>query len=122
MKSVEQLYRQGALATDDTTQSVYIEGASNLAASEQDRERLHQLLKTLEEKQKVVQLLSAYLDTKQEAVRVVIGLDSCCGADPTRALGHRPGDPVVVFHARGLAQSRSHRVQQTCRCEEARIL
>src|SRR5438067_10395037 len=75
MKSVEQLYRQGALATDDTTQSVYIEGASNLAASEQDRERLHQLLKTLEEKQKVVQLLSAYLDTKQEAVRVVIGLD-----------------------------------------------
>src|SRR5438874_11151380 len=42
MKSVEQLYRQGALATDDTNQSVYIEGASNLAASEQDRERLHQ--------------------------------------------------------------------------------
>jgi len=33
------------------------------------------LLKTLEEKQKVVELLSAYLDVKQEAVRVVIGLD-----------------------------------------------
>lgn len=75
MASVEQLYRQGALAADDTSQTVFIEGAANLAASEQDRERLRELLRTLEEKQKVVQLLSAYLDTKQEAVRVVIGLD-----------------------------------------------
>src|SRR5438105_264342 len=57
MKSVEQLYRQGALATEDTNQTVFIEGAANLAASEQDRERLQELLKTLEEKQKVVQLL-----------------------------------------------------------------
>jgi heat-inducible transcriptional repressor len=29
----------------------------------------------LEEKQKLVELLGAYLDAKQEAVRVVIGLD-----------------------------------------------
>jgi heat-inducible transcriptional repressor len=36
---------------------------------------LQELLQTLEEKQKVVDLLNAYLDTKQEAVRVVIGLD-----------------------------------------------
>src|SRR6202007_1487447 len=43
--------------------------------SEEDRERLHQLLKTLEEKQKVVDLLSAYLDVRQEAVRVVIGME-----------------------------------------------
>jgi len=33
------------------------------------------LLQTLEEKQKIVELLGAYLDAKQEAVRVVIGLD-----------------------------------------------
>jgi len=33
------------------------------------------MLKTLEEKEKVAQLLGAYLDVKQEAVRVVIGLD-----------------------------------------------
>jgi len=37
--------------------------------------RLRQLLKTLEEKQRIVELLSAYLDTRQEAVRVVIGLE-----------------------------------------------
>jgi heat-inducible transcriptional repressor len=75
MASVEQLYKQGALATEDSAQAVYVEGAANLVASEQDRQRLQELLKTLEEKQKLVELLSAYLDAKQEAVRVVIGLD-----------------------------------------------
>ncbi len=75
MTSVEQLYRQGALASDDGVQVVFVEGASNLVTSEEDRQRLRELLKTLEEKQKIVALLGAYLDTKQEAVRVVIGLD-----------------------------------------------
>ena len=75
MKSVEQLYRQGALAADETSQVVFVEGASNLVTGEQDRQRLQELLQTLEEKQKIVELLGAYLDAKQEAVRVVIGLD-----------------------------------------------
>jgi heat-inducible transcriptional repressor len=75
MTSVEQLYKQGALASEDGAQTVYVEGASNLVAGEQDRQRLQELLKTLEEKQKIVGLLGAYLDAKQEAVRVVIGLD-----------------------------------------------
>jgi heat-inducible transcriptional repressor len=75
MKSLDQLYRQGALATDETAQVVFVEGASNLVTGEQDRERLQALLQTLEEKQKIVELLGAYLDAKQEAVRVVIGLD-----------------------------------------------
>ena len=75
MTSVEQLYRQGALAADETAQVVFVEGASNLVTGEQDRQRLQQLLQTLEEKQKIVELLGAYLDAKQEAVRVVIGLD-----------------------------------------------
>ena len=52
-----------------------MEGAANRVTLDQDRQRLQELLQTLEEKQKVVQLLSAYLDVKQEAVRVVIGLD-----------------------------------------------
>ena len=75
MASVEQLYKQGALADDEGAQRVFVEGASNLVAGEEDRERLQELLQTLEEKQKVVELLSAYLNTPQEAVRVVIGLD-----------------------------------------------
>jgi len=75
MSSLEQLYRQGALAADENAQVVFVEGASNLVTGEQDRKRLQQLLQTLEEKQKIVELLGAYLDAKQEAVRVVIGLD-----------------------------------------------
>lgn len=75
MASIEQLYRQGALATEPDAQVVYVEGAANLVTGEQDRERLQELLKTLEEKQRIVELLGAYLDAKQEAVRVVIGLD-----------------------------------------------
>jgi heat-inducible transcriptional repressor len=75
MKSIEQLYNQGALTAEQPAQAVYVEGAANLVANEQDRQRLQELLKTLEEKQKIIELLSAYLDAKQEAVRVVIGLD-----------------------------------------------
>jgi heat-inducible transcriptional repressor len=75
MHSVEQLYRQGALASEDDAKAVFVEGASNLLAGDHDRQRLRELLKTLEEKQKIVELLGAYLDAKQEAVRVVIGLD-----------------------------------------------
>ncbi len=75
MHSLEQLYKQGALTNDQGGQMVFVEGAANLVSGEQDRERLREMLKTLEEKEKVVQLLSAYLDVRQEAVRVVIGLD-----------------------------------------------
>jgi heat-inducible transcriptional repressor len=75
MTSVEQLYKQGVLAGEDSSQVVFVEGAANLVAGEQDRARLQELLQALEEKQKLVELLGAYLDARQEAVRVVIGLD-----------------------------------------------
>src|ERR1700720_2171993 len=75
MKSIEQLYQQGALASSDDTQAVFVEGAANLVTGSEDRSRLQDMLRTLEEKEKVVKLLGAYLDTRQEAVRVVIGLD-----------------------------------------------
>ncbi|MFZ1133546.1 MAG: heat-inducible transcriptional repressor HrcA [Candidatus Korobacteraceae bacterium] len=75
MRSVEELYTQGALATEASTHAVFVEGASNLVITEQDKERLRQLLATLEEKQRIVNLLSAYLDARQEAVRVVVGLE-----------------------------------------------
>jgi heat-inducible transcriptional repressor len=79
MQSIQQLYQQGALASNDDTQAVYVEGAANLVGThvtgEEGRQRLQEMLRTLEEKEKVVKLLGAYLDTRQEAVRVVIGLD-----------------------------------------------
>lgn len=75
MNSLEQLYRGGALGVAEAPQNVFVEGVSNLVANEEDRERLREMLRALEEKQKVVGLLSAYLDARQEAVRVVIGLE-----------------------------------------------
>ena len=75
MQSIEELYRSGALAPEPAVQTVFVEGASNLVASEEDKERLREMLHLLEEKERVVELLSAYLDARQEAVRVVIGLE-----------------------------------------------
>jgi heat-inducible transcriptional repressor len=75
MRSLEELYRSGALATEEATRNVFVEGVSNLVVKEEDREHLRELLRTLEEKERVAQLLSAYLDTPHEAVRVVIGLE-----------------------------------------------
>ena len=59
MKSIEQLYQQGALASTDDTQAVFVEGAANLvthlvtnqATGQEDRQRLQDMLRTLEEKE-----------------------------------------------------------------------
>jgi heat-inducible transcriptional repressor len=79
MKSIEKLYQEGALASAEERQAVFVEGAANLVGKsvngEEDRQRLQDMLRTLEEKEKVVRLLGAYLDARQEAVRVVIGLE-----------------------------------------------
>jgi heat-inducible transcriptional repressor len=110
MKSIEQLYEQGALAANDDTQAVFVEGAANLVMNNvtgaEDRQRLQDMLRTLEEKEKVVKLLSAYLDTRQEAVRVVIGLDEALPASnlqnfvligaPARVGGEVMGSLAVI--------------------------
>src|SRR6202021_108474 len=50
MHSIEQLYKQGALAHEQGGQVVFVEGAANLVTGEGDRKRLHERMKTLEEK------------------------------------------------------------------------
>jgi heat-inducible transcriptional repressor len=74
MRSVAALYKQGALADDRSVHDVYLEGAANLIGNA-DQERMREILKTLEEKQRVAELLSAYLNANQEEVRVVFGLE-----------------------------------------------
>jgi heat-inducible transcriptional repressor len=74
MATIQDLCNRGALASDLSAHRVYVEGAANLVVSDNDTEHLRELLKTLEEKQRIVELLSAYLNERQEAVRVVIGL------------------------------------------------
>ena len=73
--TVEELCHGGALqhAAGETT--VYIGGVANLLAGELDRSMLRQMLTALEEKQRLVALLSAYVDVHQQTVRVVVGLE-----------------------------------------------
>jgi heat-inducible transcriptional repressor len=75
LRALEELFRQGALAAEPTGPTIYIEGMANLLAGELDRERLRQMLVALEAKQRLVELLNAYVDMRQREVRVVIGLD-----------------------------------------------
>jgi heat-inducible transcriptional repressor len=75
MQNIKELYKSGALAAGEPSRNIFVEGVSNLVAKQEDRQQLREMLKTLEEKERVAELLSAYLDTQQEAVRVVIGLE-----------------------------------------------
>ena len=76
MRSIEDLYKHGALDRQPAAEMlVYVEGVANLIDGRVDRERLRQLLAALEEKQRLVDLLTAYVDARQQAVRVVVGLE-----------------------------------------------
>lgn len=62
------------------TQTVYVEGVANLVGSHpmggaDDRERLREVLSALEAKQRLVDLLNAFIDARQESVRVVFELE-----------------------------------------------
>lgn len=79
LASIEELCRRGALAgASDTT--LFVDGMANLIATEMDRERLRQMLVALEAKQRLVELLTAYVDGRQQEVRVVVGLEQASPA------------------------------------------
>ena len=75
LASVEELCRKGALAGGEAGPAIFVDGMANLIAAEVDRERLRQMLLALEAKQRLVELLTAYVDGRQQEVRVVVGLD-----------------------------------------------
>jgi heat-inducible transcriptional repressor len=79
MNQVEQLWAK-ALPHVEPAQSVYVEGVANLVGAHpmggsDDRERLREMLGALEAKQRLVELLNAYVDARQESVRVVFDLE-----------------------------------------------
>jgi heat-inducible transcriptional repressor len=74
MQSVEELYLKGALESQ-AGNSIFVEGVANLLASEIDRGRLQTMLHALEAKERLVALLNAYVDARQQNVRVVVGLE-----------------------------------------------
>jgi heat-inducible transcriptional repressor len=79
LESVEELCRKGALAGEGGA-TLFVDGMANLIAAEGDRERLREMLGALETKQRLVELLTAYVDGRQQEVRVVVGLEQASPA------------------------------------------
>ncbi len=86
LASVEELCRKGALAGGEAGPAIYVDGMANLIAAEVDRERLRQMLLALEAKQRLVELLTAYVDGRQQEVRVVVGPDLVGQAEASHAM------------------------------------
>lgn len=75
LQAIAELCQQGALSAQTAGPVIYVEGVANLLTSEMDRERLRQMLAALEAKQRLAELLSAYVDAREREVRVVVGLE-----------------------------------------------
>jgi heat-inducible transcriptional repressor len=74
MEAAQQLWNQtvGAAAGE---QAVFVDGVANLLGLPEDRARLREMLTALEAKERLVELLNAYVDARQESVRVVFDLE-----------------------------------------------
>jgi len=80
LNAVQQLWGKAVPESDVPVQNIYVDGVANLLGSQgmgsyEDRERLREVLAALEAKQRLVELLNAYIDTRQESVRVVFDLE-----------------------------------------------
>ena len=80
LASVQQLWEGAVPPGGAGVQTVYVEGVANLLGSRmvgspEDMARLRELLAALEAKQRLVELLDAYIDARQESVRVIFDLE-----------------------------------------------
>ncbi len=129
LSSVEELCSKGALAGGETGPEIFVDGMSNLIAAEVDRGRLRQMLIALEAKQRLVELLTAYVDGRQQEVRVVVGLDEASPAmqdlvligAPARLGGANLGTVAVIAPTRIQYQEMIQAVRYVARLSE-RIL
>ena len=76
LASVQQLW-DGTVPQGSPVQTVYIEGVSNLLGEGRDAGigSLKDVLAALEAKERIVQLLNAYIDARQGSVRVIFDLE-----------------------------------------------
>jgi heat-inducible transcriptional repressor len=129
LASVEELCRKGALAGGESGPAIFVEGMANLIGAEVDRERLRQMLLALEAKQRLIELLNAYVDGRQQEVRVVVGLDQASPAmqdlvligAPARLGGGNLGTVAVIAPTRIQYQEMIQAVRYVARLSE-RIL
>jgi heat-inducible transcriptional repressor len=126
LTAVGELCRKGALAGDESGPALFVDGIANLISAEQDREQLRQMLLALEAKQRLVELLTAYVDGRQQEVRVVVGLDEASPAmqdmvligAPARLGGTNVGTVAVIAPTRIQYQEMIEAVSYIARLSE----
>jgi heat-inducible transcriptional repressor len=126
LDSIEELCRKGALAATEAGPVLFMDGMANLITSEVDRERLRQMLLALEAKQRLVELLNAYVDGRRQEVRVVVGLDEASPAmqdlvligAPARLGGANLGTVAVIAPTRIQYQEMIQAVSYIARLSE----
>ena len=104
LKSVERLWAGAVPASGQRVPTVYVEGVSNLLGTDADLGRLRDVLAALEAKERLVQLLNAYIDARQGSVRVVFDLEQQAPelaglvliAAPARMAGQSRGTVAVL--------------------------
>ena len=129
LAAIEELCKKGALAAGENPPALFVDGIANLIMAEHDRERLRQMLLALEAKQRLVELLNAYVDGRQQEVRVVVGLDEASPAmqdlvligAPARLGGGNLGTVAVIAPTRIQYQEMIQAVSYVARLSE-RIL
>lgn len=126
LAAVEELCRKGALNAGEQGPAIFVDGMANLIGAEADRERLRQMLLALEAKQRLVELLTAYVDGRQQEVRVVVGLDETSPAmqdlvligAPARLGGGNLGTIAVIAPTRIQYQEMIQAVRYVARLSE----
>ena len=101
---VQHLWSHAVPQASAAHQTVYVEGVANLISGQQDASRLREVLAALEEKQRLVDLLNAYIDSQQESVRVIFDLEEHAPemaglvliAAPARMAGESRGTVGVI--------------------------
>jgi heat-inducible transcriptional repressor len=125
LASVEELCRKGALAGDGGP-TLYMDGMANLIGAEMDRDRLREMLVALEAKQRLVELLTAYVDGRQQEVRVVVGLEQASPAmqdlvligAPTKLGNENLGTVALIAPTRIQYQEMIHAVRYIAQLSE----
>jgi heat-inducible transcriptional repressor len=125
LASVEELCRKGALAGEGGP-TIYMDGMSNLIGAEMDRQRLREMLVALEAKQRLIELLTAYVDGRQQEVRVVVGLEQASPAmqdlvligAPTKLGNENLGTVALIAPTRIQYQEMIHAVRYIAQLSE----
>lgn len=78
LQAAEELWSRAVPDDRSLEQSVYVEGVSNLlGAADKDGVRLREMLAALEAKERVVALLTAYVNSEERSVRVIFNMEEC---------------------------------------------